>query len=424
MALPLILIVDDNPENLTVLGELLQPRHAVRVANSGVRALRLARLEPQPGLILLDVMMPRMDGFEVLRQLRAQPGTAGIPVVFLTALTDPANEQRALQHGAAAYLTKPVVPQLLLDLVRKQLQAAAPGSGPGQGSPHLARSGRHACLDAGMDDHLGKPVQPEQLYAMLSHWIGATRPAQAAPKPVGADAVPSAAAMPPAPPGPAPAPQPALTVPGLTMSRALMYLPGRDQIFERVLRQFANHYQPGIAGLSVALAAGDWQQIRRLLHSLRGACGAIGATDLLARTGALEKALDPASDDADGGAAEPADASLLAAQARQIERDLSALVSAIQDRLDNMPAPLASPPGADRAALHSAMDVLAAQLRVADFAASASFRALAPQLQAAFGAVAAQPAAEAMARHDYDGALLALHGLRHPITSAQPLRDQ
>ena len=377
MALPLILIVDDNPENLTVLGELLQPRHAVRVANSGVRALRLARLEPQPGLILLDVMMPRMDGFEVLRQLRAQPGTAGIPVVFLTALTDPADEQRARQHGAAAYLTKPV-----------------------------------------------KPVHPEQLYAMLSHWIGATRPAQAASKPVGAGAVPSAAAMLPAPPGPAPAPQPALTVPGLTMSRALMYLPGRDQIFERVLRQFANHYQPGIAGLSVALAAGDWQQIRRLLHSLRGACGAIGATDLLARTGALEKALDPASDDADGGAAEPADASLLAAQARQIDRDLIALVSAIQDRLDNMPAPLASPPGADRAALHSAMDVLAAQLRVADFAASASFRALAPQLQAAFGAVAAQPAAEAMARHDYDGALLALHGLRHPITSAQPLRDQ
>ena len=144
MTWPLVLIVDDNPANLTVLGELLQPQHAIRVANSGVRALRLARLKPQPGLILPDVMMPEMDGYEVLRQLRAHPETAGIPVIFLTALTGPAAEQRGRLHGAAAYVTKPVVPALLLDLVHQQLQAAAPGTGPGPASPHLLRIGRQA----------------------------------------------------------------------------------------------------------------------------------------------------------------------------------------------------------------------------------------------------------------------------------------
>ena len=132
-----------------------------------------------------------------------------------------------------------------------------------------------------------------------------------------------------------------LRVPGLTMARALTYLPGREQLFERVLRQFASLYQPGIAGLSAALAAHDWQQVSRLLHALRGACGAIGATDLLARSAALEQALAPQALAAPANGAEPAepaDAVPLAAQARQIEHDLMALVSLIQAQLGSAPA--------------------------------------------------------------------------------------
>ena len=129
-----------------------------------------------------------------------------------------------------------------------------------------------------------------------------------------------------------------LRVPGLTMARALTYLPGREQLFERVLRQFASLYQPGIAGLSAALAAHDWQQVSRLLHALRGACGAIGATDLLARSAALEQALAPQALAAPSNGAEPADAVALAAQARQIEHDLMALVSLIQAQLGSAPA--------------------------------------------------------------------------------------
>jgi len=121
VSLPLVLIVDDNPENLTVIGELLQPMHAVRAANSGRRALQLARLTPQPDLILLDVMMPEMDGYEVLRALRASAETASIPVVFLTALNGSEDEERGLMLGAADYITKPIRPQVLLARVHVQL---------------------------------------------------------------------------------------------------------------------------------------------------------------------------------------------------------------------------------------------------------------------------------------------------------------
>lgn len=124
MSLPLVLIVDDNPENLTVIGELLQPHHAVRAANSGRRALQLARLAPQPDLILLDVMMPAMDGYEVLRALRAAPDTAAIPVVFLTALNGSDDEERGLVLGAVDYITKPIRPPVLLARVRTQLELA------------------------------------------------------------------------------------------------------------------------------------------------------------------------------------------------------------------------------------------------------------------------------------------------------------
>ena len=122
MTLPLVLIVDDNPENLTVIGELLQPGHVVRAANSGARALKLAAMDPLPDLILLDVMMPEMDGYEVLSRLRATPLTAEVPVIFLTALNSSADEERGLMLGAADYITKPIRPAVLLARVRTQLE--------------------------------------------------------------------------------------------------------------------------------------------------------------------------------------------------------------------------------------------------------------------------------------------------------------
>ena len=119
---PTILIVDDTPENLSVLGELLQPTYRVRAANSGRRALQIAHSKPPPDLILLDVMMPEMDGYEVLAKLRADPATRHIPVIFVTAMDATEDEEHGLNCGAVDYITKPVRPLIVLARVRTQLE--------------------------------------------------------------------------------------------------------------------------------------------------------------------------------------------------------------------------------------------------------------------------------------------------------------
>lgn len=117
-----ILIVDDMPENLSVLGELLYGAgYRVKVATNGVAALNLANLHPRPSLVLLDVMMPEMDGHEVLRQLRSNKDTREIPVVFLTAIGSDDDEEHAFDEGIADYITKPIKPNVVLARVRSQL---------------------------------------------------------------------------------------------------------------------------------------------------------------------------------------------------------------------------------------------------------------------------------------------------------------
>jgi len=119
-----ILAVDDLPENLGLLGDLLQGAgYRVKAASSGRAALRYAVHEPQPELILLDVMMPEMDGYQVLEQLRRDPATRDIPVIFLTALSETEEEEHGLELGAADYITKPIRPAVVLARVRTQLEA-------------------------------------------------------------------------------------------------------------------------------------------------------------------------------------------------------------------------------------------------------------------------------------------------------------
>jgi len=118
-----ILIVDDEPTNLFLLTGLLRPDYLVRAANSGESALRAAASQPRPDLVLLDVMMPGMDGYAVLARLQENPATRNIPVVFLTALAEADDEERGLQLGAADYITKPIKPAVVLARVRTQLQA-------------------------------------------------------------------------------------------------------------------------------------------------------------------------------------------------------------------------------------------------------------------------------------------------------------
>jgi putative two-component system response regulator len=118
-----LLVVDDATETLSVLSDLLLPHYRVRVATSGVEGLRLANIEPQPALIFLDVMMPVMDGYAVLAQLRASEHTRDIPVIFLTAMAEAEDIERGLQLGAADYITKPCSPIVVMARVKTQLEA-------------------------------------------------------------------------------------------------------------------------------------------------------------------------------------------------------------------------------------------------------------------------------------------------------------
>lgn len=104
---PVVLIVDDVPINIQVLAEALKSDYRIRVASSGEDALRMALRPPLPDLILLDVMMPDMDGYEVCRRLKDDPASQGIPVIFVTARDDAADEERGLQLGAIDYIAKP-----------------------------------------------------------------------------------------------------------------------------------------------------------------------------------------------------------------------------------------------------------------------------------------------------------------------------
>jgi putative two-component system response regulator len=118
---PIILAIDDTPDNLTLISDLLADLYEVKVANSGQRGVRIATSVPAPDLILLDIMMPEMDGYEVCTVLKADSHTRNIPVIFLTALNAAEDEQHGLDLGAVDYVTKPISPPILLSRIKNHL---------------------------------------------------------------------------------------------------------------------------------------------------------------------------------------------------------------------------------------------------------------------------------------------------------------
>ena len=171
-----ILVVDDTPDNLSLMMELLEGDYTVKLANGGERALKLAEMTPHPDLILLDIMMPGMDGYEVCQKLKAKPQTREIPVVFLTAKTDVDDERKGLEIGAVDYITKPISPPIVLARVKIHLALKAHAdflrdkrrlsrSGGLQAHPRGGRdSGRHhfgygiPCRNTGL--RYGQPHPP------------------------------------------------------------------------------------------------------------------------------------------------------------------------------------------------------------------------------------------------------------------------
>ena len=117
----ILLLVDDDPENIEIVNSILGDKYEIRVAKNGVKALELANMEPTPGLILLDVIMPHMDGYEACKHLKADAKTRDIPVIFLTGKTDVADETRGFEVGAVDYIHKPFSPPIVTARVRTQL---------------------------------------------------------------------------------------------------------------------------------------------------------------------------------------------------------------------------------------------------------------------------------------------------------------
>lgn len=120
-----ILVVDDTPDNLALMSGLLKDQYKVKVANHGEKALKIAQGDSPPDLILLDIMMPGMDGYAVCQALKSDPVTRDIPVIFLTAMVSTEDEMRGLEVGAVDYITKPISPPIVLARVQTHLNLKA-----------------------------------------------------------------------------------------------------------------------------------------------------------------------------------------------------------------------------------------------------------------------------------------------------------
>jgi sigma-B regulation protein RsbU (phosphoserine phosphatase) len=116
-----VLLVDDAPENIQVVNSILKDIYKIRIATNGSKALELAKADPPPDLILLDVIMPGMDGYQVCQRLKSDPGTREIPVIFLTGQTEVEDETRGFEVGAVDYIHKPFSPAVVRARVQTHL---------------------------------------------------------------------------------------------------------------------------------------------------------------------------------------------------------------------------------------------------------------------------------------------------------------
>jgi diguanylate cyclase (GGDEF)-like protein len=120
--LPTILVVDDEPSNIDILANVLEPQYDIQFALTGTDALHRMTVNPLPELILLDVVLPDISGFEVCQRLQSAAQTKGVPIIFVTSLATPEEEARGLDMGAVDFITKPISPAIVRARVRNHLE--------------------------------------------------------------------------------------------------------------------------------------------------------------------------------------------------------------------------------------------------------------------------------------------------------------
>ncbi|WP_395702300.1 MASE3 domain-containing protein [Aquabacterium sp.] len=256
-----VLLVEDNAFNQEVAGELLREVAGMRVSVAGdaASALRLLVQEPPFDAVLLDVQLPGMDGFELARRIRAEPRWRGLPLIAMTA--------------------------------------------------HAGAADRAACRAAGMDDHIGKPFEPAQLFSTLQRWLGPAPPTAGTPPGLPASAVP-----PVLPPAATAAVEP------VDVALGLRYCGGRPALYAMAVRRFLETQADMAQRLRQAERAGDLPRVASLAHMLVGNAGTLGAQRLSTLARQLEQAVPEAPTD---GAAQVA--TLLAALEAEHARVLDAL---------------------------------------------------------------------------------------------------
>lgn len=156
-----ILIVDDEKVNIDVLVGLLKPNYKIAAAKSGEQALIRLEKPPLPDLILLDIMMPDMDGYQVCRIIKETPATRGIPVIFITGKNDEQDEARGFQAGAVDYIVKPFSPPVALARVKTHIE--------------LKRRGDMLEQLAGLDGLTGIPNRRQFDRSLSSEWVRSVR---------------------------------------------------------------------------------------------------------------------------------------------------------------------------------------------------------------------------------------------------------